>query len=94
MERVKIKTWHASLIMALLIFVIFIILVRLSMTCVFKKEVPNKGYRLITIGLLLSAFIFISLGIMFNYCEVEFDVNDKDAYNVTDVLKMGGIYTK
>ena len=91
MGRVKIKTWNVSLIMSLLIFIIFIMLVRLSMTDMFKKEVPHKEYRTITIGLLLSAFVFISLGIMFRCFKVEFDSDEKETYNVTKILKMGNL---
>ena len=69
--------YQAGLIIAIIIFVIFILLHTENCRKCLESEIPDPTFRIITIGLIIAVMVFLLIGCLMRYHR-EFEDEDDD----------------
>lgn len=56
--------WNVALIVSMIIFIIFILLHTGSVNRCLVEEIPDNSWRIITIGMIISAISFLVIGLL------------------------------
>lgn len=66
-EKIEVFTWQICFVVAIIVFIVYIILSSQCVVDFMKREIPSPIHRIIANGLIIALIAMITLGLIFHY---------------------------
>jgi hypothetical protein len=66
-KKLEVKTWQISFFLAAIILLVFLLLQTQWFRCWMEAEIPNRQYRTLCVGMILTSVVFLMCGVFHHY---------------------------